>query len=152
MRLELKLGMKASCYSYLWLFFRHNGQSSDSVGYILLSVRLSYGSGRVPCKRCESRKFSHTSCWDTQTVEQVACVCGFQMRVFWMRAPTCCSFNSLQKFGKWGLLLDPILCHTMCSAYSPGVLTFQQLFLYTSLDNNLRLSTTNLSVLCMPVT
>lgn len=68
-----------------------------------------------------------------------------------MRAPTCSSFNSLQKFGKWGLLY-PILCHTVCSAYSPGVLTFQQLFLYTSLDNNLRLSTTNLSVLCMPVT
>lgn len=68
-----------------------------------------------------------------------------------MRAPTCSSFNSLQKFGEWGLLLNPILCHTVCSAYSPGMLTFQQLFLYASQDHNLRLATTNLSLLCMTV-
>lgn len=68
-----------------------------------------------------------------------------------MRAPTCSSFNSLQKFCKWGLLLNPILCHTVCSAYSPGMLIFQQLFLYASQEHNLRLSTINLTVLCMPV-
>lgn len=68
-----------------------------------------------------------------------------------MRAPTCSSFNSLQKFCKWGLLLNPILCHTVCSAYSLGMLIFQQLFLYASQDHNCRLSTINLLVLCMSV-
>lgn len=67
-----------------------------------------------------------------------------------MTAPTCSSFNSLQKFCKWGLLLYPILCHTLCSAYSPGMLIFQQL-LYASQEHNLMFYTINLSVLCMPV-
>lgn len=35
MRLQLKLGVKASCCSYWRVFFRHYGQPSDSMGYIL---------------------------------------------------------------------------------------------------------------------
>lgn len=68
-----------------------------------------------------------------------------------MRAPACSCFKSRQKLCKWGFPLDPTLCNIVRTAYSPGTLILQQLFLYASQNHNLGLSTINLSALCMSV-
>lgn len=48
------------------------------------------------------------SFWGTQTVQWADHVCALQMRVYWMRAPACSSFKSLQKLCKWGFPLHPV--------------------------------------------
>lgn len=72
----------------------------------------------------------HTHPSDAQAARQIAFVCVLQMTIYWMNAPACSCFKSLQMLCKWGFPLDPILCNMVCAAYGPVMLIFQQLFLY----------------------